>query len=116
LEELYQKFKDKGLIILGFPCNQFGAQEPGTNQEIQSFCEINYGVTFPVFGKVDVNGDQTTPLFQWLKSAAPGIFGTELVKWNFTKFLIGKDGQVLKRFAPKEEPKDLATEIEAALV
>ncbi|MEN0060327.1 MAG: glutathione peroxidase [Bdellovibrio sp.] len=115
LEELYQNFKEKGFTILGFPCNQFGSQEPGSNTEIQQFCELNYGVQFPVMAKVDVNGDQADPLYQWLKESAPGIFGTELIKWNFTKFLIGKDGQVLKRYAPKDEPASIAEDIQQAL-
>lgn len=115
LEELYQKFKDQGLMILGFPCNQFGAQEPGSNEEIQQFCQLNYGVSFPVMGKVDVNGENTDPLFQWLKSSAPGVLGTEMIKWNFTKFLVGKNGEVLKRYAPQEEPMNIADDIAKAL-
>jgi glutathione peroxidase len=116
LEELYEKFKSQGFVILGFPCNQFGAQEPGNNDEIQQFCSLNYGVQFPVMGKVDVNGSKADPLYKWMKEAAPGILGTELIKWNFTKFLIGKDGKVLKRYAPNEEPKDMAEDIQKALV
>ncbi len=115
LEELYAKFKDQGFVILGFPCNQFGAQEPGTNDEIQQFCSLNYGVQFPVMGKVDVNGKDEAPVFKWLKESAPGFMGTEFIKWNFTKFLIGKDGKVLKRYAPKDEPKDLIKDIQKAL-
>ncbi|ASD64917.1 glutathione peroxidase [Bdellovibrio bacteriovorus] len=115
LEELYQQNKDNGLVILGFPCNQFGAQEPGSNEEIQQFCELNYGVSFPVMGKVEVNGGNADPLYQWMKEEAPGLLGTEMIKWNFTKFLIGKDGTVLKRFAPKDEPKDIADDIKKAL-
>lgn len=115
LEELYQKFKDQGLMILGFPCNQFGAQEPGSNDEIQQFCQMNYGVTFPVLGKVEVNGDNADPLFNWLKSSAPGLLGTEMIKWNFTKFLIGKNGEVLKRYSPQEEPMNIADDIAKAL-
>nr|BFD61772.1 glutathione peroxidase [Bdellovibrio sp. HM001] len=115
LEELYAQFKDQGLVILGFPCNQFGAQEPGTDSEIQQFCELNYGVSFPVMAKIDVNGDKADPLYQWLKSSAPGLLGTEMIKWNFTKFLVGKDGQVLKRYAPQEEPANIAGDIKKAL-
>lgn len=115
LEELYEKYKQQGFTILGFPCNQFGAQEPGNNSEIQEFCSLNYGVTFPVMSKVDVNGSDADPLYQWLKESAPGILGTEMIKWNFTKFLVGKDGKVLKRFAPKDEPKDIEADIKKAL-
>ena len=97
LEEVYKNFKDQGFTVVGFPCNQFGAQEPGSNQEIQQFCELNYGVSFPVMGKVNVNGDDTAPIYDWLKESAPGILGTEMIKWNFTKFLVGRDGKVLKR-------------------
>jgi glutathione peroxidase len=116
LEELYTKFKDKGFVILGFPCNQFGAQEPGKDSEIQEFCQMNYGVTFPVMAKIDVNGSEADPVYQWLKQSAPGILGTEMIKWNFTKFLVGKDGQVLKRYAPNDEPKDIAEDVEKALL
>lgn len=115
LEELYQKYKDQGLVILGFPCNQFGAQEPGTNTEIQEFCELNYGVTFPILQKVEVNGDHAAPIFQFLKSSEPGLLGTEAIKWNFTKFLIDSKGQVLERFAPQTEPKALAPSLEKIL-
>ncbi|MDG0817021.1 glutathione peroxidase [Bdellovibrio sp. PAP01] len=115
LEELYEKFKDQGFTILGFPCNQFGAQEPGTNSEIQQFCSLNYGVTFPVLNKVDVNGSNTDPFYKWLKESAPGFLGTEMIKWNFTKFLIGKDGKVIKRYAPQVEPKEILEDIQKAL-
>lgn len=115
LEDLYQHFKDKPFTIIGFPCNQFGAQEPGSDSEIQQFCSMNYGVSFPVMAKVDVNGSNTAPVYEFLKSNAPGLLGTEMVKWNFTKFLIGKDGQVLQRYAPQTEPKALAGDIEKAL-
>lgn len=115
LEELHQKYKDKGLVVLGFPCNQFGSQEPGTNEEIQQFCSLNFGVTFPVFAKIDVNGDKSDPLYQWMKAKAPGVLGTEAIKWNFTKFLIDKKGEVSERFAPQTEPKELADEIEKLL-
>ncbi|WP_374077505.1 glutathione peroxidase [Bdellovibrio bacteriovorus] len=115
LEELYEKFKDQGFTVLGFPCNQFGAQEPGNNEEIQQFCEMNFGVKFPVLAKVDVNGDNAEPLYQWLKEEAPGLLGTEMIKWNFTKFLVGKNGKVLKRYAPQEEPKNITEDIQKAL-
>ncbi|WP_237066794.1 glutathione peroxidase [Microbulbifer guangxiensis] len=115
LEALYQKYREQGFEVLGFPCNQFGAQEPGSDEEIQSFCELNYGVSFPLYSKVEVNGDSAHPLFQSLKKEAPGLLGTEAIKWNFTKFLIGRDGQVVKRFAPKDKPESLEAEIEALL-
>jgi glutathione peroxidase len=115
LEELNKTYKDKGLVILGFPCNQFGSQEPGSDAEVQEFCKLTYGVSFPVMAKVDVNGDTSAPLYQWLKSSAPGLLGTEAIKWNFTKFLINKEGQVIERFAPTTKPKDLTTAIDAAL-
>ncbi|WP_413291676.1 glutathione peroxidase [Bdellovibrio sp. HCB185ZH] len=115
LEELYEKFKGQGFTVLGFPCNQFGAQEPGNNEEIQQFCSLNYGVQFPVMAKVDVNGSKADPLYKWMKESAPGILGTELIKWNFTKFLIGKNGKVLKRYAPNDEPKDMVEDIQKAL-
>ncbi len=115
LQELYDKFKDRGFNIVGFPCNQFGSQEPGSDQEIQQFCELNYGVSFPVMAKVDVNGAAADPVYKWLKESAPGLLGTEMIKWNFTKFLIGKDGQVIKRYGPQEEPKSLIEDIENAL-
>jgi glutathione peroxidase len=112
LEEVYQKFKERGFEVLGFPCNQFGKQEPGTEQEIHAFCERNYGVTFPLFSKVEVNGDNAHPLFKHLKEAAPGVFGTEGIKWNFTKFLINRDGSVYKRYAPQTKPEELIGDIE----
>lgn len=115
LEELYQKFKSQGLVILGFPCNQFGAQEPGTNDEILQFCSREYGVTFPVLGKIDVNGDKADPVYHFLKSQAPGLLGTEAIKWNFTKFLINKNGQVVLRYAPQTEPQSLEKDIEKEL-
>ena len=115
LEGVYQQFKNENFIILGFPCNQFGAQEPGSNSEIQSFCELNYGVTFPVLGKVDVNGDNADPVFQHLKNEAPGILGTKMIKWNFTKFLINKNGEVINRYAPNTEPTDIVEDIKKAL-
>lgn len=115
LEALYEKYKDQGLMIVGFPSNQFGSQEPGSNEEIQSFCKLNYGVTFPVMGKVDVNGDKAEPLYKWLKSSAPGLLGTEAIKWNFTKFLIGKDGKIIDRYAPTTKPEDMDKDIQKAL-
>lgn len=115
LEALYKKYKDQGLVVIGFPSNQFGSQEPGTNEEIQSFCRLNYGVTFPVMAKVDVNGDNASPVYKWLKSSAPGLLGTEMIKWNFTKFLIGRNGQVIERFAPATKPEDITPAIKKAL-
>lgn len=115
LEKLHQDYEKKGLVVLGFPCNQFGAQDPGSNEEIASFCQLNYGVTFPMMGKVDVNGVDADLLFQWLTQEAPGLLGSTAVKWNFTKFLVGKDGQVIRRYAPQDAPANLAKDIEAAL-
>jgi glutathione peroxidase len=115
LEKLWEEYRDKGLVVLGFPSNQFGAQDPGSNDEIASFCQTNYGVSFPMMSKVDVNGDKAHPLWKWLKGEAPGILGTETIKWNFTKFLIGKDGKVRKRYAPTDSPESLKGDIEAAL-
>jgi glutathione peroxidase len=115
LEEVYQQFKDKGVDVLGFPCNQFGKQEPGSADEIGAFCERNYGVTFPLFDKIDVNGDDAHPLFKHLKSEAPGLMGTQAIKWNFTKFLVKKDGTVYKRYAPTTAPKELLSDIEKLL-
>lgn len=115
LEALYREFKNQKFTILGFPCNQFGAQEPGSSDEIQSFCSLTYDVTFPIMAKVDVNGSNADPIYAWMKSEAPGLLGTEAVKWNFTKFLISKNGQVLQRFAPQSEPKDLTKDIQKAL-
>ena len=115
LEKLWEQYRDKGLVVLGFPSNQFGAQDPGSNDEIASFCQVNYGVSFPMMGKVDVNGDKAPPLWQWLKAEAPGLLGTKTIKWNFTKFLIGRDGKVLKRYAPNDSPESLKGDIEAAL-
>jgi glutathione peroxidase len=114
LEELYTELRDEGFVVLGFPCNQFGAQESGTESEIAEFCQVNYGVTFPMFAKVDVNGDDAHPLFTWLKSEKKGLLGGR-IKWNFTKFLVGRDGQVISRYAPNTEPKDIADDIRAAL-
>jgi glutathione peroxidase len=115
LEDLYREYKTQGFNIIGFPSNQFGAQEPGSNQEIQQFCSLTYDVSFPVLAKVDVNGDKAAPVYQWLKTAAPGVLGTEAIKWNFTKFLIGKDGKVISRYSPQTEPKDIAADIQKAL-
>jgi glutathione peroxidase len=115
LEALHQKFGSKGLVVLGFPCNQFGAQDKGSNDEIASFCQKNYGVSFTMMAKVDVNGAQAHPLFKWLTKEAPGILGTESIKWNFTKFLVGPDGVVRKRYAPTDTPASLDGDIAAAL-
>lgn len=111
LEALHEKYKDQGFEVLGFPCNQFGGQEPGNAEEIGAFCEKNFGVSFPLFEKIDVNGEHAHPLFTLLKKQAPGILGTEGIKWNFTKFLIGKDGKVLDRFAPTTSPKEIEKSI-----
>jgi glutathione peroxidase len=115
LEKLHQQYGDKGLVVLGFPCNQFGSQDPGSNEDIASFCQRNYGVSFPMMSKIDVNGEQAHPLYQWLVVEAPGLLGLKAIKWNFTKFLIGKDGQVIKRYAPQDGPESLAKDIDAAL-
>ena len=115
LEELHKTYGDKGLVVLGFPCNQFGAQDAGSNAEISEFCQLNYGVSFPMMAKIEVNGAEAHPLYQWLVKEAPGFLGTKAIKWNFTKFLIGKDGQVLKRYAPTDTPASMAQDIEAAL-
>ena len=115
LEQLWQDYKDKGLVVVGFPSNEFGGQDPGSNDEIASFCQVNYGVSFPMMAKVDVNGGEAHPLWQWLKAEAPGLLGTKTVKWNFTKFLVGRSGEVLKRYAPNDAPESLRADIEAAL-
>ena len=115
LEALYQKYKDEGLIILGFPCNQFGHQEPGNSSDIGAFCEKNYGVTFPVFEKIDVNGDNAAPLFKDLQKAAPGLLGSKRIKWNFTKFLITPSQGKAERYSPQTKPKDLDLDIRLAL-
>ena len=115
LQALYEKLNSKGLEILGFPCNQFGAQEPGNEDEIKKFCSLSYNVTFPVFAKIDVNGDSADPLYNFLKKEEPGILGTEMIKWNFTKFLVGKDGRVLRRYAPNVTPESLEADILKAL-
>lgn len=111
LEKLYQSYKDQGLVILGFPCNQFLNQDPGSNAEIGEFCSLNYGVSFPMFGKVEVNGENAHPLYKFLKSEQKGLLGSEAIKWNFTKFLVDQNGKVLKRYAPNTEPKDIEADI-----
>lgn len=115
LQALFDRYADQGFAVVGFPSNEFGAQEPGNNDEIATFCEMNYGVSFPMMAKVEVNGSGAHPLWQWLKGEKPGFLGTEAIKWNFTKFLVGRDGQVIKRYAPQDEPEKLAKDIEAAL-
>ena len=114
LEELYTELKDEGFVVLGFPCNQFGSQEPGSEDEIGEFCQVNFGVTFPMFAKVDVNGGDAHPLYEWLKDEKKGVLGGR-VKWNFTKFLVGRDGKVIERYAPNCEPADLTDDVRAAL-
>jgi glutathione peroxidase len=114
LEKLYEDYADQGLVVLGFPCNQFGGQEPGSAEEIGAFCQKNYGVTFPMFEKVDVNGDDAHPLFQWLREEQGGLMGSK-IKWNFTKFLINRDGQVVDRFGPTTKPEKIAKDVEAQL-
>jgi glutathione peroxidase len=115
LESIYEKYKDQGFVILGFPCNQFGGQEPGEASQIQEFCQLNYGVKFPMFGKVDVNGDAAHPLFKFLTSEKPGILGTEQIKWNFTKFLVDKKGNPTKRYGSATKPEEIAGDIEKLL-
>ena len=115
LEALHKEYGGKGLVVLGFPCNQFGAQDAGSNGEIAEFCQLNYGVSFPMMAKIEVNGADAHPLYQWLCKEAPGLLGSKAIKWNFTKFLVGKDGQVLKRYAPTDTPASLTKDIEAAL-
>ena len=115
LQKLHDQFHDKGLEILGFPCNQFGAQEPGTAAEIQEFCDLNFKVKFPLYAKIDVNGDGTHHLYQYLKKEAPGLLGSESIKWNFTKFLVARDGKVLGRVAPTDTPESMVPAIEKAL-
>jgi glutathione peroxidase len=115
LEKLWQSYGDKGLVIVGFPSNEFGGQDPGSNEQIASFCQLNYGVSFPMMAKVKVNGAQAHPLWQWLKAQAPGLLGTEGIKWNFTKFLVGKDGNVIRRYAPNDKPEAISADIEKAL-
>jgi len=115
LEVLYENMKDDGVVVLGFPCNQFGGQEPGNEDEIQEFCRLNHGVTFPLFSKIDVNGDGTHPLFKYLKSEKPGLAGSQKIKWNFTKFLVNGDGKVVKRYAPQDKPEKIAKDIAKGL-
>ena len=115
LEELWRKHKDEGLVVLGFPCNQFGGQEPGDAEQIASFCSTTYDVTFPIMAKVDVNGEKADPLYAWLKKEKPGVLGIGAVKWNFTKFLIGRTGEVLGRYAPTSKPAQVEADIAAAL-
>ncbi len=115
LENLYRQFKDRGLVVLGFPCNQFGGQEPGDETAIGQFCEMNFGVSFPMFAKVEVNGDNAHPLYIWLKNQAPGVLGTEAIKWNFTKFLVDRNGKVVERFAPATTPESIQSAVEALL-
>ena len=115
LQSLYEEYKNRNFVVLGFPCNQFGGQEPGTNSEINNFCEINYSVTFPIFSKIKVNGPDSHPLFKLLKNDKPGIFRTESIKWNFTKFLVNSSGKIIDRFSPRVEPKYIRSEIERIL-
>ena len=115
LEKLHKTYGPQGLVVLGFPCNQFGAQDSGSNAEIAGFCQMNYGVSFPMMAKINVNGPQAHPLYRWLEAEAPGLLGSKSIKWNFTKFLVGRDGKVLKRYAPTDTPASLAADIEAAL-
>ena len=115
LEKLWADYKDRGLVVVGFPSNEFGGQDPGSNDQIASFCEMNYGVSFPMMAKVKVNGSDAHPLWQWLKGEKPGMLGIEMIKWNFTKFLVGRDGQVIKRYAPNDTPESLRKDIEKAL-
>lgn len=115
LEELHKTYKERGLVVLGFPCNQFAEQDPGTNEEILNFCQVNYGVTFPMFDKIEVNGKDAHPLFEHLKKEAPGALGLTVVKWNFTKFLVDREGKVVKRFEPTVDPASIAPQIEALL-
>jgi glutathione peroxidase len=115
LETLYEKYKDQGVEILGFPCNQFGKQDPGSNGEITEFCQLNYGVSFPMMAKIEVNGNGTDPLYKHLKKEAPGALGTQAIKWNFTKFLIDTEGNVLKRYASATKPKDIEKDIQKLL-
>jgi glutathione peroxidase len=115
LEKLWRDYGDRGLVVLGFPCDQFGHQEPGDEAEIRNFCSLNYDVTFPMFAKIDVNGDKAHPLWKWLKDEKGGFLGIDAIKWNFTKFLIGRDGEVIKRYAPTDKPEAIARDIEKAL-
>lgn len=115
LQALHDEYRGRGFAVLGFPCNQFGGQEPGTAEQIGEFCQLNYGVSFPLFAKVAVNGPDAHPLFEWLKQQAPGLLGSQAIKWNFTKFLLGRDGRVVSRYAPATKPESLRADIEALL-
>lgn len=115
LEKLYQQYKDQGFEVIGFPCNQFGAQEPGSADEIAEFCTVNFGVTFPLMAKIDVNGPNASPLYDWMKREAKGLMGSTSIKWNFTKFLIGRDGRVVRRYGPTDKPESIAIDIEKLL-
>jgi glutathione peroxidase len=115
LESLWRKYRDRGLVVVGFPSNQFGQQDPGANDQIADFCERNFGVSFPMMAKVQVNGPKAHPIWKWLTKEAPGLLGSQAVKWNFTKFLVGRDGKVLKRYAPTDTPESIERDIEAAL-
>ena len=115
LETLWERLRDRGLVVVGFPSNEFGAQDPGSNDEIASFCQLNYGVSFPMMGKVQVNGANAHPLWKWLTKESPGLLGSQSVKWNFTKFLVGRDGRVLGRYAPTDSPESMRADIERAL-
>jgi glutathione peroxidase len=115
LQALHQRFGPRGLVVLGFPCNQFGRQDPGSDAEIGQFCQRNYGVDFPMMSKIEVNGTGADPLYRWLTAEAPGLLGSKAIKWNFTKFLVGRDGRVVRRYAPQDKPESLAKDIEAAL-
>lgn len=115
LETLYRTYRDRGFVVLGFPCNQFGNQEPGSEEQIGEFCRLNHGVTFPLFAKIEVNGEQAHPLYRWLKNDRPGLLGSSAIKWNFTKFLVDRQGKVVSRFAPLTKPEDLAKTIEELL-
>jgi glutathione peroxidase len=115
LEALWKSHRDRGLVVVGFPCNQFGSQDPGTADEISSFCQVNYGVSFPMMAKVDVNGSDAHPLWKWLTAEAPGFLGTKAIKWNFTKFLVDRKGNVVKRYAPTDKPEDIQKDVEKLL-
>jgi glutathione peroxidase len=115
LQSLHQEYASRGLVVMGFPCDQFGHQEPGNESSILTFCETQYKVSFPMFAKIEVNGAEASPFYQWLKTSKPGLLGTEAIKWNFTKFLVSRKGQVIKRYAPTDTPESLRTEIEQAL-
>ena len=115
LEQLWRENRDRGLVVLGFPCDQFGHQEPGDAEEIRNFCSLEYDVSFPMFAKIEVNGERAHPLYRWLKSEKAGLLGLEAIKWNFTKFLVGRDGRVLKRYAPTDTPEKIARDLDAAL-